>query len=188
MARRQPKQARSEQTINTLLEAAFFVLNEHGFDGFSTDRVAEKAGLSVGTIYQYFGDKYDLLVALMKRWLEETAVATAGMDGPERVKVVFESYRNQPGGQELLAAFRSIPRLQPFLDDAIEDSARTTAVRLTGKDTPTAAEVSRARVMAIASDAVLSAAARASDSEARRMVATFAEWAEEFSTVYRHNH
>jgi len=54
------KQQRSKQTIDTILTAAAQVLAEEGYERASTNRIAEKAGYSVGTLYQYFNDKEDV--------------------------------------------------------------------------------------------------------------------------------
>ena len=81
-ARRIPRQARSAETVSAILEAAAQVLEAGGLAAFTTNAVAERAGVSIGTLYQYFSDKNALLMALaereMKRALENVAVALAG--------------------------------------------------------------------------------------------------------------
>src|SRR5215471_10727513 len=68
--RKTPQQERSRRTQAGLLDAAFRVLHEEGALGFTTTRVAEEAGVSVGSLYQYFPDKYALAVALHARAVE----------------------------------------------------------------------------------------------------------------------
>jgi len=65
--RRRPRQARARATVDSILEAAAQVLQRSGVEGFNTNAVAERAGVSVGTLYQYFRDKDALLVAVTRR-------------------------------------------------------------------------------------------------------------------------
>ena len=62
--RRKPKQRRSQETVDAILEATAQVLVTHGYEKASTNRIAKKAGVSVGSIYQYFGNKEALVTAL----------------------------------------------------------------------------------------------------------------------------
>lgn len=71
--RRRPRQARSRATYDSILEAAAQVLEREGAAGLNTNRVAERAGVSVGTLYQYFPDKDAILLAVAER-----ALATPG--------------------------------------------------------------------------------------------------------------
>ena len=66
-ARRRPKQARSRATWEAIVEAAAQVLERRGAEGFNTNAVAERAGVSIGTLYQYFADKQALLLAAARR-------------------------------------------------------------------------------------------------------------------------
>lgn len=62
--RKQPKQARAADLVAAILEAAVQVLASEGAQRFTTTRVAEKAGVSVGSLYQYFPNKAALLFRL----------------------------------------------------------------------------------------------------------------------------
>ena len=66
-ARRQPTQARSQQTIQTLFKAAAQILDKEGEAGLSTNKVAAAAGFSIGTLYQYFPSKEVLVRAMAAR-------------------------------------------------------------------------------------------------------------------------
>lgn len=66
-ARREPQQGRSRATVETILLAAARVLEAEGLESASTNRVAEAAGVSVGSLYQYFGNKDALVRDLFVR-------------------------------------------------------------------------------------------------------------------------
>jgi len=66
-ARKAPRQARSLATVEVILAAAARVLSRESLAGFNTNRIAEVAGVSVGSLYQYFPNKTALVVALIER-------------------------------------------------------------------------------------------------------------------------
>ena len=68
--RRQPTQARAQQTIQTLFKAAAQILDKEGEGGLSTNKVAAAAGFSIGTLYQYFPSKDVLVQAMVMRGRE----------------------------------------------------------------------------------------------------------------------
>jgi AcrR family transcriptional regulator len=68
--RKQPVQARSEATVSALFEASIQVLLAVGYRKFTTTRVAERAGVSVGSLYQYFPNRQALITAVIKRYLD----------------------------------------------------------------------------------------------------------------------
>lgn len=63
-ARRRPKQQRAQATRDLIFEAAAQILEREGEAAFNTNRLAERAGVGVGTIYQYFSDKDAILFAM----------------------------------------------------------------------------------------------------------------------------
>lgn len=65
--RKSASQSRSRLTVNALLEAAARILIKEGFDKASTNRIAEVAGVSVGSLYQYFPSKEALVAAVIDR-------------------------------------------------------------------------------------------------------------------------
>lgn len=65
--RKRPLQARSVATFEAILEAAARILESLGFAGFNTNAVAELAGVSIGSLYQYFPSKDALIVELIRR-------------------------------------------------------------------------------------------------------------------------
>jgi AcrR family transcriptional regulator len=68
--RKTPSQTRALRTVDTLFEAATRVLASEGEAGFTTNRIAERAGFSIGTLYQYFPSKEAIVVALVRRHRE----------------------------------------------------------------------------------------------------------------------
>ena len=68
-------QARSVVTVEAIFEATIQVLLEVGLDRLTTTRVAERAGVSVGTLYQYFPNKHSLLFSVVEQHLNHVADA-----------------------------------------------------------------------------------------------------------------
>jgi AcrR family transcriptional regulator len=73
--RKSPVQARSAASVDAILEATIQVLLSVGKERLTTTRVALRAGVSVGTLYQYFPNKGALLQAALKRHLDEVTAA-----------------------------------------------------------------------------------------------------------------
>lgn len=65
--RKKPCQQRSQQMVDILLEASGRVTERHGLANLTTNRVAAEAGVSVGSLYQYFANKQELLEALLEQ-------------------------------------------------------------------------------------------------------------------------
>jgi len=65
--RKRPEQPRSQATFDTIVEGAARILEERGFEGYNTNAIAERAGVSVGSIYQYFPDKDAITAAVIRR-------------------------------------------------------------------------------------------------------------------------
>jgi len=73
--RKLPKQARSGATVEAILEAAAQVFERQGYAAGTTNRIAERAGVSIGSLYQYFPNKDAILLALVHRHLAEGTAA-----------------------------------------------------------------------------------------------------------------
>jgi AcrR family transcriptional regulator len=70
--RKPPVQRRSKATVDAILTAAAQVFETRGYAAGTTNRIAESAGVSIGTLYQYFASKEALAVALLEQHVEET--------------------------------------------------------------------------------------------------------------------
>lgn len=79
LTRRAPKQGRAQEKIELILEAATRIIDKDGLEGLTTNRIAELAGISIGTLYQYFGSKAAILEVLGQREMKtvnENIIAT----------------------------------------------------------------------------------------------------------------
>jgi AcrR family transcriptional regulator len=111
--RREPKQRRARQTVEAVLDAVVRILKRDGIDGVTTNRVAEIAGVSIGSVYQYFPDKRAIFTALHDRHVEQIARlmestlvqhAAASLDDLVRalVEAMVEAHGSDPELHELL--------------------------------------------------------------------------------------
>jgi AcrR family transcriptional regulator len=68
---RRPKQRRAQQTVDAILDAVVRILKREGFNAVTTNRIAEVAGVSIGSVYQYFPDKQAIFVGLHQRHIDQ---------------------------------------------------------------------------------------------------------------------
>src|SRR5215813_1050649 len=82
LVRRKPRQARAQDTVEVIFEATAQILRRKGRAALNTNYIAECAGVSVGTLYQYFPDKESILIAMARREIaaDEAAVIKAMSD------------------------------------------------------------------------------------------------------------
>lgn len=66
-ARKKPRQERSVATVEAILQAATYILTKRGWDTFTTNEVARKAGVNVASLYQYFPNKESIVAELQRR-------------------------------------------------------------------------------------------------------------------------
>jgi AcrR family transcriptional regulator len=84
-SRKRPKQARSTGLVAAILDAAVQVLAKEGAQRFTTARVAERAGVSVGSLYQYFPNKAAILFRLQSdEWRQTTELLRGILDDRDR--------------------------------------------------------------------------------------------------------
>ncbi|MFW6498677.1 TetR/AcrR family transcriptional regulator [Acinetobacter baumannii] len=96
--RKRPRQARSVATFEAILEAATRILESLGFAGFNTNAVAELAGVSIGSLYQYFPSKDALIVELIRReraklssHIVEAIQQSDATDLKEKLKLIIQA-------------------------------------------------------------------------------------------------
>lgn len=150
-SRKQPQQARSTELVTAILEAAIQVLAQEGVQRFTTARVAEKAGVSVGSLYQYFPNKAAILFRLQSdEWRQTTELLRGILEDIqkpplERLRILAHTfirseceeaqmrvalsdaapyYRDAPEAQEAKAAGEGI--FQVFLEEALPNASETT--------------------------------------------------------------
>ena len=113
--RRKPKQRRSRQTVEAILDAVLRILKREGNRGVTTNRIAEVAGVSIGSVYQYFPDKRAIFAALHERHIEQidrmverTLVEHAASRLTELmmalIEGMLEAHRADPELYEMMAA------------------------------------------------------------------------------------
>jgi AcrR family transcriptional regulator len=73
--KKRPQQERSQQMVLTLIEATALCISKYGLDAVTTPKIAEMAGVSVGSLYQYFDDKQALIEALIEKGSHEVVKA-----------------------------------------------------------------------------------------------------------------
>ncbi len=115
--RRSPVQGRAQATVEVILKAAAQILARRGVEAATTNAIAERAGVSVGSLYQYFANREALIGELVRRHVAEMqtvlAGALAGLDDrpvPEAVEQLVAA---------IVAAHRVAPRLHQALHQSI---------------------------------------------------------------------
>jgi len=88
--RKKPQQRRSRVTIDAIFEATIQVLLANGLDKITTIQIADRAGVSVGSLYQYFPNKRALMAAVVKRHVGEVADVTIAACNSAHGKTIGE--------------------------------------------------------------------------------------------------
>ena len=170
--RKEPRQARSRATVETIVQAGARILSDEGWAGFTTNRIAELAGVSIGSLYQYFPDKLSLVDAIRHRHLDDsiTVMRKVRADGlsPEEfavqlVQAVVAAHSIYPGLHRVLLdeAPSSKEYRNPNSEFEIEYlSYYAKAVATQRKRQPNAADHVAGRVLSDAIDGVIHNAAR----------------------------
>lgn len=196
--RKKPLQSRSRATVHAVLVASAHILEERGLAGFNTNAVAERAGVSIGSLYQYFPSKDAILVALMEQSLtmfsEDLSEAIDGAPGDslaDDLKFMLQmglmSHLRRPNLMRLLEG--EFQRLEDHIDKASSHGmVREATIRLLeryrDRIRPAAIEIMAQDVGAIAKVLMGAAGARLEtdweaviDRTARAMVGYLgAEW------------
>jgi AcrR family transcriptional regulator len=152
--RRDPAQERSRQTVDAIVEAAGQLLVEHGKIGVTTNAVAERAGVSIGSLYQYFLNKEAILAALQERHRDQVmpliqhalarladpgldmvdgmvglmrAMADLHEDAPERLRAISQELREEISGREMQSFTEATTKILAARFSRTEDSVRPVA-------------------------------------------------------------
>ncbi|RLB44465.1 MAG: hypothetical protein DRH30_01475 [Deltaproteobacteria bacterium] len=127
--KRKPKQARAEATVSVILQAAAQVLLQRDYHSTSTNRIAERAGVSVGSIYQYFDNKNEIYDAVLNHYLAGLVARLETVEfGPELSfaeiveRLAFAIYHEWPDAPELLRKLRQAPDAR--VHDKLVDTKR----------------------------------------------------------------
>ncbi len=132
-SRKEPQQARSAQLVSDILEAAIHVLTRDGAHRFTTARVAERAGVSVGSLYQYFPNKEAILFRLQTdEWkqtsgLLQSMLADRGLPPVERLRAVVRAFFRSEVEEAALRV--ALDDAAPLYRDAPETEAHRKAGR-----------------------------------------------------------
>jgi AcrR family transcriptional regulator len=134
-ARKNPLQPRARATVETIIEAAARILETEGPAGFNTNAVARRAGVSVGSLYQYFPGKQALVAELSRRnaqaalrGLTEAAERTAGAPLVERLRAFVRFAIAQQGARPRLS--RVLDQLEEGLSLDTDERAMAPAILL----------------------------------------------------------
>lgn len=141
--RKQPRQQRSRATWEAILDAAAQLFGQLGYAATTTNKVAERAGVSIGSLYQYFPDKDALLMALAERHLAEATEVLIDVflglqrDQPDLqgtltrlIDAVVALHRRDPATHRLL--FDQTPRT-PEMARRLRDLEQQLAAAVTGQ-------------------------------------------------------
>ena len=90
--KRPAKQARAKITTQTLVEAATQVLVKEGYNRATTNRIADRAGISVGTLYRYFDNKEDLFSEVLEQIYASLLLSIANCPPQPNLRQLLETY------------------------------------------------------------------------------------------------
>lgn len=121
--RKKPTQQRAKETVDRILSATAVLLDEVGIDGTTTNLIAERSGVTVGSMYQYFPNKYAILAAVAERMFTEQNERLEVFLGPEgftlpwaeavdaMIDASYAGRRSQPGSVAIRRAVAAVPEL-----------------------------------------------------------------------------
>ncbi|MEO1574398.1 MAG: TetR/AcrR family transcriptional regulator [Pseudomonadota bacterium] len=90
--KKQPKQSRSKATVDAVLKAATQVLLTQGYDKASTNRIADRAGVSIGSVYEYFPGKEAVFAEVRRREDRRLYLQVMGRPKPRSVRDLIEQH------------------------------------------------------------------------------------------------
>ena len=136
--RKLPTQRRSRETVQALLEATARVLKESGYAGATTNRIAEVAGVSIGSLYQYFPGKEALVFALTRDHAEEQLRLLSSLVGsltaplPDLIRsliqALIQAHTGDPDVHRAMTEQMLHLGLEPYIE--VQNRARTVVQHL----------------------------------------------------------
>lgn len=145
--RRAPQQKRAQKRIDEILDTTARLLTKVGLDDLTTVMIAQELGISVGSVYHYFPNKFAILYAVGEQWLEEMTVVLDAIDSWDVKKMGASAfvdcycdemliiYRQQVAVLPLVQAMFSVPELQ-HLDERHDDKIISGLMRVCHKLAP----------------------------------------------------
>ena len=126
--RRQPKQKRSQQRVERILEAAAEVFAEVGYEAATTHAIAARAGTAIGSLYQFFPDKLTIFHALEERHMEQVRAIHAQLMTPQTAQLplkqmiqqfveTFAIYFEHPSPKVVYIQYFVAPEMFKYFDD-----------------------------------------------------------------------
>lgn len=112
--RRAPQQKRSQKRIDAILEVTARLLGEVGLDDLTTVLIARELGISVGSVYHYFPNKFAILYAVGERWLEEMTILLGAIENWDLDELGVEGFVDQYC-DEMLKTYRQQIAVLPLV-------------------------------------------------------------------------
>jgi AcrR family transcriptional regulator len=129
LMRRAPMQRRSTERVDRMLDVCAMLLDQVGYEALTTKAIAEKAGISIGSVYQYFPDKKSMVRALAVRYLDEflqrldqAFVVTPLRDWRQLVDAMLRVYADMLEDSPGFRAIRIGPAHDPYIMRPSEDN------------------------------------------------------------------
>lgn len=130
--RKKPTQERSRDRVERILDATAALLGETPVDKITTAAIAERAGVPIGSVYQYFPNKLSVLAELARRVMAEVDRKTASLIAEDfgvlpwdeaidrAIDATMQGYAEQPGYAQLLLSIRPTPEYGAITDESNE--------------------------------------------------------------------
>lgn len=138
--RRKPSQERSRDRVERILDATASLLSEMAVDKITTAAIAAKAGVPIGSVYQYFPNKLAVLAQLARRVMAAVDMKTASLIAEDfgvlpwdqaidrAIDATMQGYSEQPGYAQLLLSIRPTPEFGAITDESNERVAALLAL------------------------------------------------------------
>jgi AcrR family transcriptional regulator len=124
--RKQPRQERARATVEAILEAAAQVFERHGYAAGTTNRIAERAGVSIGSLYEYFPSKDAIVMELSRRHIDDAGAIA----WPALARLVEDAPPLRQGIEQIVWGMIALHRRAPGLHEVLfEQSPRSDEIQ-----------------------------------------------------------